>query len=41
MRKIKSKYHKKSFFWGCTRYPKCNGLLRKNENKPTDLMDLN
>jgi len=41
MRKIKSKYHTNSFFWGCSRYPKCKGLLRKNENKPTDLMDLN
>ena len=41
MRKIKSKYHKNSYFWGCSKYPKCTGVVRKNDNLPTNLMDLN
>lgn len=41
MRKIKSKYQKNSYFWGCSKYPNCKGLLRKNDHLPSDLMNFN
>lgn len=28
MRRIKSPYNKKEYFWGCTKYPKCKGTAK-------------